>query len=121
MPTRTLHMSGACKLVVSRDTHWNTHTMPPLNLHQRQVLACTLIPLIDLIGAPTNAAMSVGFSESSPPITLLSTPALGTIAAMADDNETPPRPEQGGVRITEAYLLGISSLGEIEGHFFNRC
>ena len=101
-------MSGACKLVVSRDTRWNMHTMPPLNLHQRQVLACTLIPLIDLIGAPTNAAMSVGFSESSPPITLTSTPALATIAAMADDNETPPHPEQGGIRITEAYLLGIS-------------
>ena len=82
--------------------------MPPLNPHQRQVLVCTLIPLIDLIGAPANAAMLVGFSESLPPITLTSMPALATIAAIADNNETPPHPEKGGVRITEAYLLGIS-------------
>ena len=104
-------MSGACELVVSHDMHWNTHMlilMPPLNPCQRWVLVCSLIPLIDLIGAPANAAMSVGFSKSSPPITLMLTPALATIAAMADDNETPPRPEQGGVRIMEAYLLGIS-------------
>ena len=71
--------------------------MPPLNPHQRWVLACTLIPPIDLIGAPANAAMSVGFSESSPPITLTLTPALATIAAIADDNKTPPHPEQGGI------------------------
>ena len=68
--------------------------MPPLNPHQRWVLACILIPLIDLIGAPANAAMSVGFAESSPPTTLTSTPALATIAAIADDNETPPHPEK---------------------------
>ena len=71
-------------------------------------VVCTLIPLIDLIGAPANAAMSVGFSESLPLIILMSMPALATIAAIADDNETPPHPEQGGVQITEAYLLGIS-------------
>ena len=108
MPTRMLHMSRACKLVVSHDMHRNMHMMPPLNPHQRWVLTCTLIPLINLIGAPANAAMLVGFSESSPLITLTSMHALATIAAMADDNETSPHPEQGGVRIMEAYLLGIS-------------
>ena len=61
--------------------------MPPLNPQQRQVLACSLIPLINLIGAPANAAMSVGFSESSPLITLMLMPALATITAMCQDTD----------------------------------
>ena len=80
---------------------YTSATMTRLNPRQRQVLACSLVPLVDLMRA--NATMSVCIPPP-PLMTLLSTPAM---AAMAAGNETPPHPEQGGIRITEAYLLGI--------------
>ena len=75
--------------------------MTQLDPRQRRVLACSLVPLVDLMRA--NATMSVGIPPP-PWMTLLLTPAM---AAMAAGNETPPHPEQGGAQITEAYLLEI--------------
>ena len=95
---------------------YTSTTMTQLDPCQRWVLVCSLVPLVDLMWA--NAAMSVGILLS-PLMTLPSTPAM---AAMAAGNKTPPHPEQGGVQITEAYLLEISEVECIwRFRYFSQC
>ena len=115
--------SGACILVVTYDwKHASEHvyaytdaTMTLLNPHQRWILACSLVPLVNLIRAnQANADILVGFSQPSPLMTLLSMAAETTMVAetttvaTAANKGTPPHPEQEGIQIMEAYWLEIS-------------
>ena len=74
--------------------------MNHLNAHQRHVLACSLVPLLDLMRP------DVGMSANAGPSTNTNThlESLLSLAGAACDNKVMPRPTLGGERITEAYL-----------------
>ena len=69
-------------------------------------------------GQSANADISVGFSQPSP----LTLPLMAAETAMAADKGTPPHPEQGGIRIMEAYFLEISEVECIwRFRYFSQC
>ena len=75
-------------------------TMTLLNPCQRRILACSLVPLVNLIRAnQANADISVGFSQPSPlmtpPLTAAETTMVAetTTVATAANKGTPPHPE----------------------------
>src|SRR6266481_4903761 len=70
-----------------------------LDARQKQLLSTSLIPLLDSMRAsPAN----VGISHPSLPNSFV------LVGAVATDTKAPPRPQQGGERITETYLRELT-------------
>src|SRR6266481_7621017 len=70
-----------------------------LDARQKQLLSTSLIPLLDSMRtSPAN----VGISHPSLPNSFV------LVGAVAADTKAPPRPQQGGERITETYLQELT-------------
>ena len=88
--------------VLTRDALGNTlpdASMSPLDTCQRHALVASILPLLDTMKP------NLDMSHQKP----LDSPLCAAMVS-ADDNKynIHPHPEQGGERITEAYLRGMS-------------
>ena len=74
--------------------------MNHLDACQRRVLACSLVPLLDLMQPDVRMSANAGISTN----TNTHLESLLFSAGVTCDNKVTPHPAQGGERIMEAYL-----------------